>query len=122
MIGHDTLDTGYFPHKSTGKIPLPLAGCNRDNAGMAEPRKILTDRIHSRLDALGGRSARDVSMAVNGTPDLIRDIKRRKSMPAADVLDRLARELETTTDYLLGKADNSAQPASEIGVKELPAS
>lgn len=57
-------------------------------------------RIEDRIAAVGS-SDRQVSMAVTGKPDLIRDLKRRGVQPSGERLDRLARELGTTSEWLL---------------------
>lgn len=52
-------------------------------------------------------SEREVSIDATGKPDLMRDLKRG-SMPGADRLDALAKTLNTTVEFLLGKSPNSA--------------
>lgn len=113
------MDTGDFPHLSTGKFPLTAAAMMRDNGTMARAPEILAERIDQRLDELK-MSASKASREATGGPDTIRDIRRRGVTPAADKLAALAEVLGTTTDWLLGKVDNPAQPESEIVLKELP--
>lgn len=77
--------------------------------------------LYDRITAL--REARDLSerqlsIAVTGKPDLLRDIKRRGHLPSADNLARIAQELETTTDYLLGHAEDPQQVRSEVGLSD----
>lgn len=87
---------------------------------MVDERRILAQPVAERLEALG-RSARDVSLAAIGKPDLVRDIKREKRMPTAPAMIALAGELETTVDWLLGRTENSDQPVSEVSFREMPA-
>ncbi|PKB19633.1 phage repressor protein C with HTH and peptisase S24 domain [Novosphingobium kunmingense] len=86
---------------------------------MPTEREILAERVRQRLDLLG-RSPRDASIAASGKPDLIRDIFRERRMPTAPVMLELARELETTTDWLLGRSETPDQPVSEATVRDKP--
>jgi hypothetical protein len=86
---------------------------------MAGEREILAERVRQRIEALG-RNPREVSIAASGKPDLVRDIYRHRRMPTGPVVLALAAQLETTADWLLGKADNPAQPVSEVSFRELP--
>jgi hypothetical protein len=81
----------------------------------------LLARIDQRLAELG-KSRWSLSMAVtNGASHgVIRDIARRKSMPGGERLRAIAEELETTTDWLLGKVDNPTQPVSEVSFRDPP--
>lgn len=89
----------------------------RDNARVEDDRKILAERVQQRLDQLH-RSPRDVSMATTGKPDLVRDILRQRRMPTGPAMLALAAELQTTVDWLLGRADTPLQPLSEISVRD----
>lgn len=84
---------------------------------MSDRREILVERIDLMLTR-SGRSARDVSMVATGKPDLIRDLKRRKSIPKAAALAAVAEEFGTTSDYLLGLTDNPNPIRSEVSVSD----
>lgn len=86
---------------------------------MASAREILSHRVPQRIAELG-TNARAVSMGATGKPDTIRDMLRRRSMPNAETLERLAEELQTTTDWLLGKTDVSAQVLAEATLRDVP--
>lgn len=86
---------------------------------MAEEREILFERITARREERG-LTERDLSLRATGKPDVIRDMKRRKSTPNGSTLAAIAAELQTTTDWLLGRADTPVQPTSEIGVHAVP--
>ncbi len=78
---------------------------------------MLLDRVDERLQALG-LSERKASLGAVGKPDMIRDMRRGR-MPNADRLDRLASFLETTVDYLLGKAETPQTPVEEGTIRSL---
>lgn len=86
---------------------------------MSDDREILAERLRARV-AASGRSPRDISLAASGKPDLVRDIERGRRMPSAPVMLALAAELETTTDWLLGRAESDTQPLSEVSFREVP--
>ena len=75
----------------------------------------LIDNLKRRLDETG-RSARDVSLAVTGKPDTLRNILRGATRdPKAEVLAGIAKELGTTPDALLGAASRVARlPRREV--------
>lgn len=66
----------------------------------------LLERIDRRLAALG-LNDRAASMKATGKPDAIRNIRRGR-LPRADTLDRLATALKCSSDWLLGKAPETA--------------
>lgn len=68
--------------------------------GMSAVPEILIERIEAKL-LERNVTAREISMAV-GNADVIRNIKRG-NMPNAARLDAIAAELETTTEWLLGR-------------------
>lgn len=82
---------------------------------MAELAEILPSRIQERLDALG-KSKRGVSLAIGAHAGWVRDLfdAERFSVPGAVRLGKLAAELGTTTEYLLGETDNPAPVRSEV--------
>lgn len=90
------IDAGVCPHLSTGKIPHVRAGIFRDNARMPDEP---IERIDERLAALG-LTDRRASLLATGKPDLIRDIRRRGSLPKIEALAALAEALETTVEYI----------------------
>jgi phage repressor protein C with HTH and peptisase S24 domain len=69
---------------------------------MITPISTLQERISAKLLELNV-TAREISMAAVGQPDAIRNILRKSSMPGIDRLDRIAAELGTTSDWLLGR-------------------
>lgn len=81
----------------------------------------LFQRIEEKREQ-AGLTPRALSMQATGKPDAIRDMKRRGSAPSVTTLTRIAEVLGTTTDWLLGKTDSPAQPISEVGFREAPAS
>ncbi|MBX7496789.1 hypothetical protein K3172_13060 [Qipengyuania sp. 6B39] len=86
---------------------------------MPKPAEILIERIDERLSDLGKTRywlSKEVTDGSGTT--VIRDIDRRKSMPAADRLERIAEALDTTTDWLLGSSTNPAPVRSEVTVSD----
>lgn len=76
------------------------------------------ERVDARWRELGIRSERDLSIRVTGGADFIRDLRRKGHLPKGENLDRLAIELRTTTDWLLGRADSPEQVRSEVALAE----
>jgi len=80
--------------------------------------------LRTRLDSLikaRGTNPRAVSVAISKNPSYIRQIIVGKGgMPSASTLTDIAGQLETTVDYLLGKADSINQPASEVAFLPVP--
>lgn len=68
------------------------------------PIDILKERVSAKLSELNV-SAREISLAATGQPGAIRNILGKNAMPAIDRLDAIARELGTTSDWLLGRED-----------------
>lgn len=85
---------------------------------MNNERQILAKRVRERIEEMG-RTDRDVSIATTGKPDLVRDILRERRMPTGPVMLDLAAQLETTTDWLLGRSDDPRQVESEVSVREV---
>ena len=73
---------------------------------------ILFERIQAKL-LERNVTAREISLAV-GSADVIRNIKRG-NMPSAARLDAIASELETTSDWLLGRDTAIARTIPEDG-------
>lgn len=71
---------------------------------MADQLEILKTRVRERLKETG-LTPRAASLAAVNSPDLVRYIFDRNSMPGGDKLARLADVLGTTSDYLLGNSE-----------------
>jgi phage repressor protein C with HTH and peptisase S24 domain len=85
---------------------------------------VLISRLKIRLDALN-KSAREVSMAATGTPDTVRNILRGATRdPKAAILEKIAAELDTSTDWLLGRTEQATITSKVLRPAEvsLPAS
>lgn len=80
--------------------------------GMSAVPPILFERIQAKL-LERNVTAREISLAV-GSADVIRNIKRG-NMPSAARLDAIASELETTSDWLLGRDSTIARTIPENG-------
>lgn len=66
---------------------------------------MLISRLKARLEEVN-KSAREVSLAATGKPDTVRNILRGATQdPKAAVLERVAAELDTTSDWLLGRTE-----------------
>lgn len=89
----------------------------RDNARMAET---LDPQFAQLLERIGQKleehsiSERQASIEVTGKPDFIRELRRprRKRMPDAAALQRLADLLQTSAEWLTGRTDDAAPPAT----------
>ena len=86
---------------------------------MPKPAEILISRIDERLSDMG-KTRYWLSKKVTDGKGVtaIRDIDRRGSMPAGDRLERIAEALDTTTDWLLGKTENSDPVRSEVSLSD----
>src|SRR5690606_35159874 len=82
-------------------------------------REILPARIQQRLSALG-KSKRAVSLAIGAHPGYIRDLfdPDRFNVPSALRLQAIARELQTTTEFLIGGANSPDPVTSEVSLSE----
>jgi len=75
------------------------------------PDNDIYERIRQRLKALD-LSERKASMMAAGNPELIRNIRRGKSMsPRSGNLVKLARVLEVSESWLLGTSDDDSPPS-----------
>ncbi len=89
------------------------------------PIDILRERLSAKL-LERNVSAREISLAATGQPAAVRNIIAKGSMPSAERLEAIAAELETTSDWLLGRdgaiertiADDGAVP--ETTFRRLP--
>lgn len=86
---------------------------------MPDAKEILRSRLQQRLDETG-RTAYNVSKAIGASDGYLRDLfdPVKTFMPSAERLSRIAMELQTTTDWLLGKTDSPAPVESEVGLGE----
>ena len=96
------LDYGIYAASSTANLPHDFDDLSRHKCRMASPIDTLNSRIARRLEALG-ISERDASLKATGKPDAIRYIRKRGAMPSADRLAQLAKALETSPEWLLGR-------------------
>ncbi len=112
MVGITTIRQVGFPASA-------FTACVWENTTMPEIDEILPERIQERLDALG-KSKRALSLSIGAHAGYIRDLfdRDRFNVPSALRLQAIAQELETTTDYLIGQADNYAQVTSEISLSD----
>ncbi|RIK91747.1 MAG: hypothetical protein DCC73_14895 [Proteobacteria bacterium] len=89
----------------------------------ADHRKLFLSRLDSRQEAVG-LSDRALSLMVTGKPDLVRDLRRRKTLPRIDIMQRLAAALHCTVEYLMGETtiidhdDSDILSASDIEILE----
>lgn len=107
-----------FPTISQEGIPIvPLMGALWEKPHMQDVAEILPLRVKERIEALG-KTKRGVSLAIKAHAGYVRDLldPDRFNVPSATRLEKLAEELETTTDYLLGKADAADMVRSEVSV------
>lgn len=86
--------------------------------------EVLKERLSAKL-VERNVSAREISLAALGKPDAIRAILAGH-MPGLDRLDAIAAELETTSDWLLGRENGiertipDGQPVTEELFRRLP--
>ncbi|MBU3993741.1 MAG: LexA family transcriptional regulator [Alphaproteobacteria bacterium] len=88
---------------------------------MPDLKEILRDRVKQRIDATG-KTAHAVSKEIGANAGYVRDLMDpdKTGVPSAERLNKLAAALETTTDWLMGKVDDPAQPLSEISFRDAP--
>ncbi len=77
---------------------------------MSKGLELLQSRIRARL-AEKNITAKAVSEIATGKPDAVQSILGRGYQPSALTLAKIADVLETSTDYLLGRADDPDAPA-----------
>lgn len=76
---------------------------------------ILRERIKERLETLG-LAAAAVSERATGSPDTIRSwFRNPESSPRIDTLAKVAAELQTTPEWLLGRSDTTDRPQPPAG-------
>lgn len=87
---------------------------------MDDTLETLRERLRGRM-AERGTSARALSKTIGANEAYVGQILRGTGgMPSGARLLEMARELATTTDWLIGRAENSTQPDSEIGFRDVP--
>lgn len=87
---------------------------------MSEPTENpLKARIRERLDATG-KSMHAVSKAIGANAGYVRDLldPAKNTMPTVDKLGAIARELDTSVEFLLGSAQSPAPVLSDVSLSE----
>jgi transcriptional regulator with XRE-family HTH domain len=80
---------------------------------------LLVERMEERMKILEIKSWRDLARRTQLSPSYIGDIKSKRTQPSLSTLQRIARELQTTTGYLLGETnDPDKQNVKAIGYAE----
>lgn len=95
--------------------------CAGDKRHMPETRdSAASERFFERIEKLRPQkvSLRQLSITITGKPDLLRDVKRKGHLPTADNIRRLAEELGTTVDYLLGTVNTPEPVLSEVQLRD----
>jgi len=80
---------------------------------MSAAPDILKERIQAKLKELNV-TAREISIAAAGQPDVIRNIVKKGHMPGAERLDALAEHLGTSSDWLLGRDKSVARTITNV--------
>lgn len=109
-----------IPNISQVGIPdLPARGVAWEYPQVSTIAEILPARLQERLDATR-KTKRAVSLAIGAHAGYVRDLldPERFNMPSASRLLALARELDTTVDFLIGEAAQSEQPASDVAFSD----
>lgn len=88
-------------------------------AGNRDAAAALIARIDARLLDLG-KTRYWLSKAITDGKDhrAVAQIAERGTMPGGDRLRRIAEEIETTVDWLLGTVDSPVQPVSEVAFRD----
>lgn len=73
---------------------------------------VFQQRVQERLEAVGKKPA-PLSKELGKSDSFIRDILRRPTTPIGDNLMLLAKGLQTTADYLLGRTDDPSPNAAQ---------
>ncbi len=103
-----------------GTTRTAMVGTTRTNEKDAE-KEILIRRLRELIDAHPDMSARKLSNLIGANQAYIGQILSGKGgIPSAVYLRKIAEVLETTTDYLTGKADDGRQPVSEVSFRDPP--
>jgi hypothetical protein len=88
---------------------------------MPKPAEILLERVDARLTELG-KTRYWLSMAVTDGKrhGVFTDVERKGFLPSEPRLRRIAEELGTTTDYLMGRTEAPGPLESEVSFHDLP--
>lgn len=82
--------------------------------------KLSLDRLRT-LILSDGRTERAISLAIGANASYVAQLFSGKGgQPSAQKLRRLAEELNTTTDFLVGRSDAPGQIRSEVSLAEMP--
>ena len=86
-----------------------------------DQKETLRTRLREQL-ASTGKSAHALSREIAANPGYVRDLldPEKTSIPSAARLHALATALDTTTDYLMGRAGLADQPHSEVSFRDVP--
>ena len=74
---------------------------------------VFSERLTTLMKAKG-LSQKDFSKKANITESAMSYYAKGVRVPSGEVLVRIAKALDTTTDYLLGSADNAKIPEAQI--------
>lgn len=99
---------------------VPIMGGQWEYSHMPDTKEILRQRLRQLLDS-AEITPYALSKAIGANPGYIRDIldPEKSSMPSAERLDRIAKILNTTTDYLMGKSAIPDQVRSEVTLSDV---
>jgi hypothetical protein len=114
----DMMDLSIAGQVGISTIPLSaLSGVNpcMDLPTAPFDRAVFRERLRTRIDDLG-LTPRKVSLMIGANQGYVRDLldPGKTSNPAEARARALASALNTTTDWLFGRADNPKQPLSEV--------
>jgi len=99
---------------------LPALACLWEYPSIMEEIEFLKTRLATLIDSRGTNPSA-VSVAIGKNKAYLRQVIIGKGgMPSASALADIARELDTTVDYLLGRASSTSQPASEVSFHPVP--
>lgn len=87
---------------------------------MPKPAETLLSRIDTRLEEIGKtRYWLSKEVTDGARHGVITDIERKGFLPSEPRLRRMAEALHTTTDFLMGRTDDPAQPTSEVSFRDV---
>ena len=86
-----------------------------------QAKTVFVERLVALIADTPGMNPRRLSRSIGKNDSYVGQLINGKGgMPGAEPLFGIARELGTTTDYLVGKVDNPAQLVSEVSFREMP--
>ncbi|WP_161595937.1 S24 family peptidase [Flavisphingopyxis soli] len=93
---------------------------NGDNAPMSKRAEILAKRIGERLDEMG-KTAYWLSMQITDGSDskAIANLVKRKGMPRIERMEAIAKHLNVSADWLLGKTEVREMVRSEVDLRDV---